>query len=150
MKLLPCLSAAVVAAVSVAHARPDTVADDLKKLEGTWVIESVEVGGKKLEDDLVGGKMVFTEKEHSIRAKGVPEEKWAKGAHKIDPAKSPKHFDIHPKTGPNIGKTHLGIYEIEGDRCRICFADPPTDERPTEFKSKEGTQLVLIVLKREK
>lgn len=122
---------------------------DLERLLGTWVIESAENGGKKA-DQLVGGKMVFTEKLHSIQPRGVPEENWPRGTHRLDPSKSPKHFDIDPKTGPNIGKTHLGIYEIEGDRCRICFADPPTNECPTEFASKEGTRLLLLVLKREK
>jgi uncharacterized protein (TIGR03067 family) len=141
--------AAIVLAASATHAQENKPADDLKKLQGTWTIESAMAGGKEV-DQLVGGKMVFTETEHSIRPEGAPEERWPKGAHKLDPAKSPKHFDIDPKTGPNIGKTHLGIYEIDGDRCRICFSDPPTDERPTEFASKEGTRLILLVLRREK
>src|SRR5262249_25654996 len=58
--------------------RENRLADDLKKLQGTWVIESAEAGGKKV-DQAVGGKMVFTEKEHSIRPEGVPEEEWPRG-----------------------------------------------------------------------
>ena len=72
----------------------DRVADDFTVPAGaTWVIESVEAGGRKV-DRLVGGKMVFTEKEHSIRPEGVPEEEWPKGAHKLDPSKSPKHLAV--------------------------------------------------------
>jgi uncharacterized protein (TIGR03067 family) len=147
MRLRLSLLATVVAALSLAPARADTASDELKKLQGTWVIESFERVGKKV-GSLAGGTMVFTEKEHSIRPKGVAEARRPKAAHQLDPAKSPKHIDIRPKTGSNIGKTHLGIYEIEGDRCRLCFADPPADERPAEFKSKEG--IVLIVLRRQK
>jgi uncharacterized protein (TIGR03067 family) len=139
--------ALIVTAGPRTRAQEDAAQADLKRLQGTWLIESVEQGGKKT-DVLAGGKMVFTENEHSIRRSGAPENTWAKGAHKIDTSQSPKHFDIDPRTGPNVGKTHLGIYEIDGDRCRICFADPPTDDRPAEFKSKDGTHLVLLVLKR--
>jgi len=80
----------------------------------------------------------------------VPEENWPRGAHWLDTSKSPRQIDIDPKTGPNIGKTNLGIYEVDGDQCRICFANSPSDERPTGFASREGTRLIVLVLKREK
>ena len=43
----------------------------------------------------------------------------------------------------------LGIYEIEGDTQKVCFA-PPEKERPTKFESESGSGLMLITSKRAK
>ena len=45
MKLGYPLLAIAVLATSAAHAQGDKLADDLKKLQGTWVIESAVAGG---------------------------------------------------------------------------------------------------------
>ena len=41
-----------------------------------------------------------------------------------------------------------GIYEIDGDSLKICFAIE--GERPKKFESAEGSTTMLIVLKRIK
>ena len=43
----------------------------------------------------------------------------------------------------------LGIYELEGDTFKVCFAAPGKADRPTEFKSAAGSGHRLLVLKRE-
>jgi hypothetical protein len=49
----------------------------------------------------------------------------------------------------DLETTRLGIYELNGDTLRICRAEAG-EERPMEFKSKEGTQTILSVAKRQK
>jgi hypothetical protein len=43
----------------------------------------------------------------------------------------------------------LAIYEIDGDTLKVCY-DLGGKNRPTEFKTKEGTALFLATYKREK
>lgn len=51
--------------------------------------------------------------------------------------------------GPTKGKTHHGIYMLDGDTLKFCFA-APGQERPTEFTAPEGSQRTLSVWKRDK
>jgi uncharacterized protein (TIGR03067 family) len=66
----------------------------------------------------------------------------------IDPTKKPRAIDYAMTEGPTKGKTHLGIYELDGDTVKFCFAAPGKD-RPTEFTAKEGSQRTLSVWKRD-
>jgi uncharacterized protein (TIGR03067 family) len=66
---------------------------------------------------------------------------------KIDPSKKPPAIDL---TGMKDPKTVLpGIYELERDTLKLCWAEPPKD-RPASLESKEGDGTVLLVLKRDK
>jgi uncharacterized protein (TIGR03067 family) len=67
----------------------------------------------------------------------------------IDPSKKPKTIDYAMTEGPTKGKTHLGIYEFDGDTVKFCFAAPGKD-RPTEFTAKERSERTLSVWKRDK
>ena len=40
--------------------------------------------------------------------------------------------------------TLLGIYTLEGDVLKVCFAGPGEEQRPTEFKSESGKTGILI------
>jgi len=71
------------------------------------------------------------------------------GAFKVDATKKPKTMDMTPSEGRYKDKTLLGIYELDGDTLKICFAEPGKD-RPTDFTSKAGSGVVLAIHKREK
>jgi uncharacterized protein (TIGR03067 family) len=71
----------------------------------------------------------------------------ARGTSRIDPAKRPKAIDLTPTEGEHKGQTARGIYEVEGDTLKICFAEPDKP-RPTEFTGK--TEATLAVFKRGK
>ncbi len=66
----------------------------------------------------------------------------------VDPTKKPKAIDYTMTEGTTKGKTHLGIYEVNGDMVKFCFAAPDQD-RPTEFTAKEGSGWTLSVWKRD-
>ena len=72
-----------------------------------------------------------------------------KGTSTIDPMSQPKTIDFVPTEGANAGQTYLGIYQIEGDARKVCFA-PPGKDRPTEFASKPGSGHILVAFEREK
>lgn len=139
-KLLPTLAALLTTASLGMAADAEK---DLKKLVGTWEEVSHTANGKaKGADELKGTTVV-------IDATG----KWEafkdgasllKGSVKLDPAKKPKASDW---TIDGTDFVALGIYEVDGDTWKHCFA---VKERPTEFASKEGSEVIFIVLKRAK
>ena len=63
-----------------------------------------------------------------------------RGTFKIDPTKRPRRMDA---TTP-AGEVSLGIYEVEGDDYRVCFA-PPGEERPRAFGSEPGSGYIYQV-----
>jgi uncharacterized protein (TIGR03067 family) len=67
----------------------------------------------------------------------------------LDPTKKPKAIDAVRSEGMDKGKPMLGIYELEGESQKVCFA-PVGKERPTEFSSAAGSGHVLTVWKRAK
>jgi uncharacterized protein (TIGR03067 family) len=127
--------------------KDEAVKKDLEKLQGDWSMVSSEHTGQKLPDEAVkeytrtikdGQVTVF------VSGKAVVE-----ATIKIDPTKKPKTMDVTYTSGDNKDKTMPGIYEIDGDTCKVCFA-PVDKERPTEFGAKEGTDHVVTVWKKEK
>lgn len=62
----------------------------------------------------------------------------------LDPTKDPKTIDLTPPTGRNKGKTVRGIYQLDGDKLRICLPDEPDGPRPTKLLSNRETDLWLL------
>jgi hypothetical protein len=67
----------------------------------------------------------------------------------VDPSKKPKTIDYDVIDGPAKGKKLLGIYELEGDTLKSCFAAPDA-ERPTDFTGKEGERRTVSTWKHDK
>src|SRR5207244_4283778 len=124
----------------------DKVDPDLEKLSGTFVVITFAENGKKFEgDDLKKMKVV---------QKGAAWKFWygeeiTEGEDKVFPDKTPKEIDSTYTNGLNKGKTVKGIYEIDGDTVKYCWA-APTKDRPKGFASKEGSGHTLMILKRTK
>ncbi|HEX3147882.1 MAG TPA: TIGR03067 domain-containing protein [Gemmataceae bacterium] len=121
----------------------DDAEKDLKKLVGTWEEVSHVDNGKKMTAEELKGMTVV------IDASGKWEAfkdgtSFLKGTVKLDPAKKPKAADYTIEGSDMVVK---GIYEVDGDTWKHCFA---LKERPTEFESKEGSEAHYVVLKRVK
>jgi uncharacterized protein (TIGR03067 family) len=120
---------------------------EMARLEGEWSMVSGEANGVSMPEATVkSGKRVAKEGETTIYMSGRV---YFKARFTIDPAKEPKSIDYVMTEGPTKGKTHRGIYKLDGDTVRFCFAAPGKD-RPTEFTAKEGSQRTLSVWKRVK
>jgi uncharacterized protein (TIGR03067 family) len=115
-------------------------------IDGTWLPTAAELGGQKFPDEVRKTiKLVVKDGKYTVTAGATVDQ----GNAKLDPSAKPKALDITGTDGPNKGKTILAIYEREGDTLRVCY-DLSGKNRPTEFKTKEGTQLFLVTYKREK
>jgi uncharacterized protein (TIGR03067 family) len=124
-------------------------ADEPKKeLQGTWKLVSLEVDGKKAtKGDIKNEQKMVVEGDKFTST--VDDKHSFKGTFKLDPGKKPKTVDVAVTDGDFKGKALLGIYEIDGDTLRACYAAPGKD-RPSEFTSKEGSGNYLYIYKREK
>jgi uncharacterized protein (TIGR03067 family) len=133
---------------TAAVAREDEAKKELEKLTGTWLVVSAEVGGKQLtEEQIKEWKLVFDGEKYTYTAG----DRTAKGTYKVDPSKDPKTIDATRTEGADKGKVLLGIYKlVDDDNLKMCFNEPDGKERPTEFKTAEGTKQRLFVLKRQK
>ena len=127
-------------------------ADETKKatdnLQGTWeVVEAVNNGKVVPEEDRKGVQFVFVgDKLTMTDGKGNKEE----FRFKLDPRKKPNTIDMTFLKGENKGSVGVGIYHLEGDNLKLCAPNNLTKERPSGFVSKEGSNLVLVTLKRVK
>ena len=120
---------------------------ELKKFEGTWTLSSGEADGKALtEKQLKGGKLVIKDGHYTVT---IPDKEKFTGTQKVDPSKTPKTIDISDDSGPNKGKTCLGIYEFKDEEFQCVFAAPGKD-RPSKFSTASDSGQWLHVWKKSK
>lgn len=129
-----------------ADSRPDAVADELRKFQGTWrqvtwkrdgVAEPPEEYGREPRATFAGETFVVTLADGTTAIAGT---------FAIDPTREPKAVDWTDTVGADAGKTFPAIYSLEGDRLVFCAAGEGR-ERPTEFRTRPGQ--VLRVHRRE-
>lgn len=122
---------------------------ELKALAGTWRPISAENNGYKAsEANLKGTRWIRdADGKWTMQRGDKTVVEWA--VKNIDATKKPKTIDIEIVAGPYKGMVYLGIYELDGDTLRICFALPDRPERPTEFSAGKGSIRALSDFKRE-
>jgi uncharacterized protein (TIGR03067 family) len=129
--------------VTVDEPKDDAVKKDLQKLQGNWTVISIEVNGNKIPEDKIGDpKAVFKGDQYSIHDFRL--------TITIDPTKKPKTINMDGKDGNGKPLTMIGIYEVEGDTLKICFAKPGEKERPSTFETKPKSGQSLIRYNRAK
>lgn len=115
-----------------------------KKMDGTWIPVAAELAGQEFpRETLKTMKLVLAGDKYTVLVGDIAD----KGTAKTDVTKKPHTLDITGTEGPNKGKTFLAIYELDGETLRVCY-DLTGQARPTEFKTKKGTQLFLATYKR--
>jgi uncharacterized protein (TIGR03067 family) len=144
MKMQPLALIAVVFLAGADAGKDDAAKKEIDKFQGTWVVVSAEREGQPL-DDIKDDKVTFSGDKMTIKTKMRDQE----GTFKLDPTKKPKAIDIKPSEGSEKGQTIQGIYSLEGDRLKFCFARDGK-ERPSEFATKAGSGLMMVELKRAK
>jgi uncharacterized protein (TIGR03067 family) len=123
------------------------------KLEGEWVVESQTTGGRPLKSKLerryifsADGKWTMTTARVKAMAGANVTPKLTR-VYSVDKSKDLTTIDM--KTSAGLERpTYVGIIKMDGDRLILCY-NRGTEERPTKFESLEGTNTVLIVLRRK-
>ena len=120
---------------------------DVKKCEGTWTLSSGEVDGKALtEKQLKGGQLIIKSDHYTVT---IADQEVITGTQQLDSTKTPRTIDISDDSGPNKGKTCLGIYEFKGQEFRCVFSAPGND-RPSTFSTAADSGQWLHVWKKSK
>jgi len=124
---------------------------ELQKFQGTWVMVSGELDGKKAADEHAKqSKIVYEGNKIQIVVPNQTGETITADIVKINPTKNPKEMHFVRRNGPNAGKTLIGIYEFEkDDQYKFAF-DPAGAVTLKEFVTKEGTGHVRNTWKRVK
>lgn len=136
---LHALFAVAVGLLLAADAKDDAK-KELKAMEGTWQVTSMENDGQKTpEEEAKQFKVILKGNEYTLKQL---DNTVNQGTFKIDPSKKPKTIDIMPKEGDNTGATMKGIYELKGDTQKACWGSPDKD-RPTKFSSEGGYTLIV-------
>jgi uncharacterized protein (TIGR03067 family) len=147
MKNTYLVAVSALALVFAAVGRADENNDaELKKLEGTWKVKSMEAGGKK--EEVIAPrfeKMRIVFKGNTLTVKDGPQGD-QETTFEIDTSKKPPHITIQPPKKSNE-KTINAIYKLNGDKFTLCGS---TGERPTEYKTTEGSDTYLMVFERVK
>jgi uncharacterized protein (TIGR03067 family) len=129
-------------ALVVGAPAPKDAKADPSKVEGDWVAESYILGGKESEREkgrvfrFADGKITMVGRREDVE-------------YKLDPKADPPHIDLIP-IGKEKADPILGIYKLDGDTLVICFPKGGKADRPAKFESPDGSQIVLLKLKREK
>jgi uncharacterized protein (TIGR03067 family) len=127
------------------EARADAVKEQMKNLNGTWVVESVvRDPGEKAEGEGKGLQVIISGANVVAKAQGDGKT-LGKATIRIDPTKRPKAIDITGEGGKEVVR---GIYGLEGDTLKVCVGPTEKTGRPTEFAAKPGSRQTLVVFKR--
>jgi uncharacterized protein (TIGR03067 family) len=135
---------------TAALAADDATKKDQEKLQGTWQTVSGELNGDKLDEELCK-VLKFVCKGAKFEVQGPADilQQYAKASFKIDATTTPKTLDVKIGDGEKKGDEIEGIYELDGDNLKVC-AKLVGKERPADFTTKSGSNMVSLVLKREK
>lgn len=126
----------------------EAIKKDKAALQGVWKVTASESKGEKVPaEDIKDLYLIFRGDTIHIREGGKTEERFS---FLLSPLKKVKEIDLSLKVGPQKGRADRAIYEIDGDKLRICIQTNKDAARPSEFATRANSELWLIVLQRSK
>jgi uncharacterized protein (TIGR03067 family) len=120
----------------------DADKEEVKKLAGTWHLVSFEIDGRQeLPKD---GRLVI---QGDTMKTYVGDKLVSESTFSIDPTKKPRTIDWQ-SIKPKAGIKSIGIYELQGDRLKLCGTEGK--DRPTAFTPTKENGWGLSVFRRAK
>ncbi len=119
---------------------------DLAKLQGVWTMTAMETEGHTVDAEEFAGRNTKYQGDMALLRAGETVRR--RGVISIDPTRTPKAMNTWDQDGPFADQTLAGIYKLEGDVLKVCFARPG-EPRPTAFTTKEGSGFVVAEYRRK-
>jgi uncharacterized protein (TIGR03067 family) len=104
-------------------------------LVGMWKPVSADLGGRPFPLATMLGWLQLTEDSFAFAGD--------KGSYRILSTTTPAQLDIHATEGRHSGRVIPAIFKLEGDQLTVCY-QLGTGERPTEFVSPTGSEILLM------
>jgi uncharacterized protein (TIGR03067 family) len=109
-------------------------------LAGNWKPVSAELAGKDFPvASFAGATLQLTDSTYEFAGD--------KGTYVVLSAKSPAKMDIRGQSGPNAGRTIPAIFELSDEQLTIGY-QLGSGERPIEFESPPGSQILIVEYRR--
>jgi RNA polymerase sigma factor (sigma-70 family) len=124
---------------------------DKENIQGTWKVVSLESEGDttpKAGLPPIGMMLVF-KADKIVPTDGKIEKGRQHTYRLLDTKKTPKVIELTPLDEPAKGKPQKAIYELKGDRLKLCVQNGD-GKPPTEFATKRGDGLLLLIFERAK
>lgn len=118
--------------------------DRLRSMEGTWAFRSLEIDGQAVPASMLGSSQLLIDGD---RFRMESPEAVYEGLFLIDVEANPHRIDIDFYEGPEAGNRCEGLFELDGDRFRICLALAGST-RPAAFATSPGSGHALEELER--
>jgi len=131
-----------------AQAGEDAIAKERKLYQGTWKVVAFVVDGNEVAESNAS-KLTFVNKADGSWIVKADDKEISSGKSDIDPTQKLKTIDFMPTSGVFSGNEYLGIYELDKDTRKICFAEK-SKGRPTEFEAPSGSGRFLLKFERVK
>ncbi|HET6326993.1 MAG TPA: TIGR03067 domain-containing protein [Planctomycetaceae bacterium] len=140
-----CIALAVTCNFHAALAADDAGNQELDRLAGVWSFSQVKVNGKAQPAGHEADRMIIQKdgRYAVVQRRGITH-----GTMQVDPAHSPKHYDVVIVSGPMKGVKVSAIYELSGNTLTMCMP-LGKPERPAALESKAGDNQLFEVFKRE-
>jgi uncharacterized protein (TIGR03067 family) len=132
---------------SLRAADDEAAKKEIAKLQGEWSMVSGSADGQAMPAEMLKQMKRVCKGDETTTTMGG--QLFMKAKFAIDPSKKPKTIDYQMTDGFTKGKTQLGIYEVDGDTFKSCFAKPGS-ARPTDFSSNPGDGRTVSIWKRQK
>src|SRR5437763_16911258 len=114
-------------------------AKDLELLQGSWRIATMEVDGQEMPGQMLAGSSIVVK---GSRFTSTGMDAVYEGELVVDESATPRRLDMRFDAGPEKGNTNRGIYELNGDRWRLCLATRG-NVRPASFATEAGSGFAL-------
>ena len=143
----------VLSVSSIAKAQPEDkgMKAELEKFQGTWVLASAKLDGKKVAVDHVKqSKITFEGDKVEVYSPHQHKEVIIATITKLDVATPPNQMQWIRTSGPNAGSTMTGLYKFKNpSQYTICF-HPAGTSVPTKIGSAAGSGYLVQTWKRVK
>lgn len=117
---------------------------DLDYLQGTWQISGLELDGARVQPaGFAGARIVVSDDRFESHTMGAI----YRGRIELNARKRPKTIDLVFTEGPEAGNVNPGIYQLDGDRWKLCLATRG-GPRPATFATAPGSGHALELLSR--